>query len=151
MDDIQYLIFDLVSDYLKGQKTCINFRLVSKECNKLSSKLFRRHKSAYSLNKLLILELGFDKYFTLEDLYDFGYTDVFKTISYDCFHKHHSPLYIELLTQKDICNPINNTIGRLRFLIRRRLIRKHSILFNMALDYAGPPIRIEFLKEKYLL
>ena len=154
MDDSKYLIFELVCDYLKGRKTCENFRLVSSEFKIISSNLFRRHYSAYLLNKLLIDKMGFDYTFTLEDLHDYGYPDVLYDISSECYYDYKViPLYVNSLSliYKDIYNPINNIIGRVRFEVRKRISRKTSILFNMALDYASPPRLTEFLKEKYIL
>ena len=62
MDDFKYLIFDLVCDYLKENKTRANFRLVCSEFKIISANLFRRHYSVFLMNNILINNINISLY-----------------------------------------------------------------------------------------
>ena len=143
MNNNQYLIFDLLCDYLKnkGLKTCLTFRLVSNECKILSKKLFNIHYSAYNINKNFI-KCGYDKWFLeycSEDMTKIDHFDYIKWIIADCSMIYHF-CYNDIAAHhcRDPFDPIKNALTY-RGKTVRRFLRRNSIMFSLALDWAARP------------
>ena len=145
MDASKYLIFDIVCDYVKGKKNCANFRLICSELKIISADLFRLYYSAYLLNNTLI-NIGFDTYFTVDDIKDLGYDEILKLIIIDCNYPY---MNYQVIYYRDPLDPTKNT-KKNRFKIRGRILRQNSLLFSMALHYAEKPRYIEQNKERYI-
>ena len=153
MNDPQYLIFDIVCDYLKnhGLNTCLAFRLVSKECKNISTKLFNSHFSAYIMNKIL-LDSGFDKGFIdicLLNINKKDHLDYIKWLIIELYQGNHDPItYDTLIKYKmyDIFNPIKNASYN-KMVFRRKLLKRTSLIFALALDWAEQPRYILRSKE----
>jgi hypothetical protein len=143
MNHNQYLIFDIVCDYLKvkGLQTCLSFRLVSNECKILSTKLFNSHYSAYNINKNFIRS-GYDEWFIElcgESMTKIDHFDYIKWISADCSMIYHF-CYNDIVVNKpsDPFDPIKNALTYKGKTIIR-FWRRNSIMFSLALDWAARP------------
>ena len=142
MNNNKYLIFDIVCDYLKdkGLQTCLSFRLVSNECKIISTKLFDSHFSAYIMNKKLI-DAGYDHWFIeicLPNMTKNEHLDYIKWLIIELLYNNTYKDYNLIRYEIDPLNPIKNALKN-KMKIRRRLFKRTSQIFSLALDWAERP------------
>ena len=146
MENDNYLIFDIIKDYLKSKKGCMCFRLISKETKDMSQDLYNRHYSASKLYNIMMND-GFDKNFIECDyIGDFDINCWLKIFAISCVNIFTSSKDLIYINYIDRFNPIKRNKVRLKILIMRR--RKESILFSSALDWPEMP---KLKLRKYLV
>ena len=142
MDDSNYLVFDIVCDYLKGKKCCANFRSVCSEFKIISSDLFRRYYSVHLLNNILVDIVGLND-ISLEEVRELGYSVILKLIMISCDY----PYLNYKMSYKDPLDPLKNICTN-KALIKCRIKKQNSLLFSMALHHAENPRYIERNKDR---
>lgn len=131
MNNVNYIIFDILCDYLKGKKSCANFRLISKETKIMSTNLYNRHYSAYRLNKDMI-DIGFDSDFIECDyIMELEIDELLKIFAIGSSNN----IISSYKTYIDRFNPVKNNKLKHKIHIRRQ----ESMIFSLALDWPEKP------------